>query len=132
VFIGAAMDRYLRAFDVRDGRELWQGRLPATAQATPTTYEWRGEQFVVIAAGGYPDAGVVAPNDTLVAFRLPRSGEAGPTLWSRTVDRPGGRGWAALALVLLFIAVHARAIWRRRCRRTCPLPNRARSPEEQS
>jgi quinoprotein glucose dehydrogenase len=132
VFIGAAMDRYLRAFDLRDGRELWQGRLPATAQATPMTYEWRGEQFVVITAGGYPDAGVVAPSDTLVAFRLPRPHEAGPTLWSRTIDRPGGRGWAALALMLLFIAVLACAIWRWRRRRACPLPNRSRAPEEQS
>lgn len=118
VFIGAAMDRYLRAFDARDGRELWQGRLPATAQATPMTYAWRGEQFVVIAAGGYPDGGIVAPNDTIVAFRLPRSNEAGPSLWSRTIDRPGGRGWAALALVLLSVVVFAWAIRRRR--RRCP------------
>ena len=28
VFIGAAMDNYLRAFDVETGRELWKGRLP--------------------------------------------------------------------------------------------------------
>jgi len=27
VFIGAAMDNYLRAFDVENGRELWKGRL---------------------------------------------------------------------------------------------------------
>jgi quinoprotein glucose dehydrogenase len=126
VFIGAAMDRYLRAFDIRDGRELWQGRLPATAQATPMTYMWHGEQFIVIAAGGYPDAGIVAPNDKLVAFRLPRSNEAGPTLWSRTIDRPGGRGWATLAIVLLIVPVLVRTIWRWRRRRTCALPNSSR------
>jgi len=121
IFIGAAMDRYLRAFDARTGRELWQGRLPATAQATPMTYEWRGEQYVVIAAGGYPDAGVVAPNDTLVAFRLPRAGEAGPSLWSRTIERPGGRGWAALILAALTVAGGAWGVWRWRSRRTCPI-----------
>lgn len=118
VFIGAAMDRYLRAFDARDGRELWQGRLPATAQATPMTYEWKGEQFVVIAAGGYPDAGIVAPNDTIVAFRLPRSDEPGPSLWSRTIDRPGGRGWTALALVIA--SALGGGIWGLR-RRSCPI-----------
>jgi quinoprotein glucose dehydrogenase len=117
VFIGAAMDRYLRAFDVRTGRELWQGRLPATAQATPMTYEWRGEQFVVVAAGGFPDAGVVAPNDALVAFRLPRTGEAGPSLWSRTIDRPGGRGWAVLSVLLLCLGGVGWATLRRRKRR---------------
>jgi quinoprotein glucose dehydrogenase len=35
VFIGATMDRYLRAFDASTGAELWQGRLPAPAEATP-------------------------------------------------------------------------------------------------
>jgi quinoprotein glucose dehydrogenase len=117
VFIGAAMDRYLRAFDIETGRELWQGRLPATAQATPMTYQWRGEQYVVIAAGGYPDAGVVAPNDTLVSFRLPRAGEAGASLWSRTIDRPGGRSWAALALAITAALGLAVALMRRRRRR---------------
>ena len=28
VFIGAAMDDYLRAFDIETGRELWKGRCP--------------------------------------------------------------------------------------------------------
>jgi quinoprotein glucose dehydrogenase len=114
VFIGAAMDRYLRAFDARSGRELWQGRLPATAQATPMTYEWNGEQYVVVFAGGYPDAGVVAPSDTLVAFRLPRDGEDGPSLWSATIDRPGGRSRAFLAICALVAIAGGFAIWRRR------------------
>ena len=49
VFIGAAMDDYLRAFDVSNGTELWRGRLPAGGQATPMTYEWdveRGQHSV--------------------------------------------------------------------------------------
>jgi quinoprotein glucose dehydrogenase len=52
VFIGAAMDDYLRAFDAASGAELWKGRLPAGGQATPMTCLWRGRQYVVIAAGG--------------------------------------------------------------------------------
>lgn len=126
LFIGAAMDRYLRAFDVRTGKELWQGRLPATAQATPMTYEWQGQQFVVIAAGGYPDAGVIAPNDTFVAFRLPQAGEAGPSLWSRTIDRPGGRGWAGLTLSMLALAGLLFGLWYWRRRRAYPM--RVRPP----
>ena len=52
VFIGAALDNYLRAFDIETGRELWKGRLPAGGQATPMTYRLAatGRQYVVIAA----------------------------------------------------------------------------------
>ena len=35
VFVGAAMDSYLRAFDIETGRELWKYKLPAGGQATP-------------------------------------------------------------------------------------------------
>ena len=71
VFIGAAMDNYLRAFDVETGRELWKGRLPAGGQAAPMTYRLRpdGKQFVVIAAGGHGKLGTKL-GDAVVAFAL--------------------------------------------------------------
>ncbi len=71
VLIGAAMDNYLRAFDARTGRELWRGRLPAGAQATPMTYVWRGRQYVLIASGGHAKSGTKR-GDSLVAYALPR------------------------------------------------------------
>jgi len=71
VFIGAAMDNYLRAFDARTGAELWRGRLPAGGQATPMTYIWKGRQYVVIAAGGHAKLGTKR-GDSVVAFALPR------------------------------------------------------------
>jgi quinoprotein glucose dehydrogenase len=72
VFIGAAMDDYLRAFDVETGEELWKGRLPAGGQATPMTYRIRpdGKQYVVIAAGGHGSLETTL-GDYLVAFALP-------------------------------------------------------------
>ena len=70
VFIGAAMDDYLRAFDVATGKELWKGRLPAGGQATPMSYVWKGRQYVVIAAGGHARAGSKL-GDNIVAFALP-------------------------------------------------------------
>jgi len=71
VFIGAALDDYLRAFDVETGEELWKGRLPAGGQATPMTYRVRpgGKQYVVIAAGGHGRAGTRL-GDYIVAFAL--------------------------------------------------------------
>jgi quinoprotein glucose dehydrogenase len=102
VFIGAAMDRYLRAFDSVTGKELWAGRLPSSAQATPMVYEWQGRQFVVVAAGGHADV-PVSKADSFVAFALPGPGESGPSLWSRTIDQPGGRFWATTMLAAGFM-----------------------------
>jgi quinoprotein glucose dehydrogenase len=70
-FIGATTDSFLRAFDTATGEELWKGRLPAGAQATPMTFRLRpdGKQFVVIAAGGHRVLGSKL-GDYLVAFSL--------------------------------------------------------------
>jgi quinoprotein glucose dehydrogenase len=71
-FIGAAMDDYLRAFDIETGAELWKGGLPAGAQATPMTYRGpkSGRQIVVVAAGGHAGLGTTL-GDYVVAFALP-------------------------------------------------------------
>jgi quinoprotein glucose dehydrogenase len=115
VFTGA-MDAYLRAFDAKSGQELWQGRLPVPGVANPMTYLWKGEQYVAIGAGGHSEAGTTI-GDSVVAFRLLRPGEA-PSLWSRTIDRPGGRFASkaiafGLAVILLVAAVWR---WRRRAK----------------
>jgi quinoprotein glucose dehydrogenase len=70
IFIAAAMDTSLRAFDVETGKELWQGELPASAQAAPMTYEVDGKQYVVICAGGHGKLGTKR-GDAVVAFALP-------------------------------------------------------------
>jgi quinoprotein glucose dehydrogenase len=70
VFIGAARDNYLRAFNVETGAELWKGELPAGGQATPMTYQAGGKQFIVIAAGGHGRL-PSKRGDHVVAFALP-------------------------------------------------------------
>jgi quinoprotein glucose dehydrogenase len=80
------------------------------------TFLWKGEQYVVIGAGGHSESGT-SIGDSVVAFRLARQGDA-PSLWSRTIDRPGGRFWSkaiafALGLVLTAVALWR---WRRRAR----------------
>jgi quinoprotein glucose dehydrogenase len=71
VFIGGATDRYFRAFDLKNGRELWKAALPAGGKATPMTYLGSdGRQYVVIAAGG--DGKAWGWSDEVVAFALPR------------------------------------------------------------
>jgi quinoprotein glucose dehydrogenase len=80
VFVGAAMDSYLRAFDIETGRELWKYHLPAGGQATPMTYRAGREQrqYLVISAGGHGGLGTPR-GDYLIAFALPpASGAARP------------------------------------------------------
>jgi quinoprotein glucose dehydrogenase len=70
VFIGAAFDSHIRAFDVETGKQLWIGDLPYSARATPMTYQAaNGKQYVVISAGGHK--GVNAVGDYVIAFALP-------------------------------------------------------------
>src|SRR5258708_10001755 len=114
VFTGA-MDAYLRAFDAKSGEELWQGRLPVPGVANAMTWLWKGEQYVAIGAGGHSEAGT-SIGDSVVAFRLARPGEA-PSLWSRTVDRPGGRFLSTALAVALALTLTVVLVWRRRRRR---------------
>jgi quinoprotein glucose dehydrogenase len=77
VFVGAAMDSYLRAFDIETGRELWKHKLPAGGQATPMTYRAGSDerQYLVISAGGHGPLGTPR-GDYLIAFALPRAAAA--------------------------------------------------------
>ena len=70
VFIGATnYDKKFRAFDKDDGRLLWEALLPASGNATPSTYLSGGRQYVVIAAGGGKRGG--ESGGKYVAFALP-------------------------------------------------------------
>lgn len=71
VFLGAAVDNYLRAYDLTTGRQLWSARLPAGGQSTPMTYETDdGRQYVVMVAGGHGSVGT-KPGDYVIAYTLP-------------------------------------------------------------
>jgi quinoprotein glucose dehydrogenase len=70
-FLAAAVDNYLRAYDVTNGEQLWEARLPAGGQSTPMTYSTEdGKQYVVIVAGGHGSIGT-EPGDYVIAYTLP-------------------------------------------------------------
>jgi quinoprotein glucose dehydrogenase len=77
VFIAGTKDERIHAFDKRTGELLWEHPLPAGGYATPATYQVRGRQYVVIAAGG---AGKLEtkPGDAFVAFALPEETTTAP------------------------------------------------------
>jgi alcohol dehydrogenase (cytochrome c) len=49
-FIGD-VDRYFSAFDVRDGKRLWQTRLVAPLHGYPITYSVKGRQYIAVPTG---------------------------------------------------------------------------------
>jgi quinoprotein glucose dehydrogenase len=70
-FLGAAVDNYLRGYDLTTGKELWRGRLPAGGQSTPMTYTaGDNKQYVLIVAGGHGSIGT-KPGDYVIAYTLP-------------------------------------------------------------
>ncbi|MBO9641395.1 MAG: PQQ-binding-like beta-propeller repeat protein, partial [Siphonobacter aquaeclarae] len=52
VFIAATRDEQFRAFDARTGKIRWQVALPAAGYASPSTYRYRGKQYILLACGG--------------------------------------------------------------------------------
>jgi quinoprotein glucose dehydrogenase len=52
LFIAASKDGMFRVFDKKNGKLLYETKLPAAGFATPSTYQVNGKQYVVIACGG--------------------------------------------------------------------------------
>jgi len=72
-FIGASADARFRALDSATGKVLWDAKLPAGGQATPSIYAVKGRQFIVIAAGGREGLGPMG--DYVIAYTLDGEGE---------------------------------------------------------
>jgi len=68
-FLTSTADYYIRAYDVRNGDQLWQDRLPAGGQSTPMSYAIDGKQYVVTAAGGHGSFGT-KQGDYIIAYAL--------------------------------------------------------------
>ncbi len=69
LFIAAARDGKIRAYNKYSGKLLWEHDLPAPGFATPSIYRANGKQYLVIACGG-GKLGTVS-GDSYVAFALP-------------------------------------------------------------
>ncbi len=68
VFIAATKDSKFRAFNKRTGKLLWETDLPAPGFASPTVYNYKGKQYIVIACGGGKLG--TAAGDSYIAFAL--------------------------------------------------------------
>ena len=66
--IAATKDEMFRVFDKKTGKLFWQTALPASAFATPSTYEVDGKQYIVLACGGTKLG--TTKGDSYVAFAI--------------------------------------------------------------
>ena len=69
-FLTSTADYFIRAYDVTNGKQLWESRLPAGGQSTPMSYAVDGKQYVVTAAGGHGSFGTKI-GDYVIAYALP-------------------------------------------------------------
>lgn len=69
-FIGASLDNFIRGFDTRTGKQVWETRVPAGPQAAPLSYTIDGKQYIVAAVGGH-DRMETKSGDSVIAWALP-------------------------------------------------------------
>lgn len=68
LFIAATKDGMFRIFDKKTGEILWETKLPAAGFATPSTYQIKGKQYIVVACGGTKLG--TKKGDSYIAFAL--------------------------------------------------------------
>ena len=72
-FLSGTLDYYVRGYDLKSGKQLWESRLPAGGQATPMSYwsDTSQRQFLLVVAGGHGSTGTKA-GDSIIAYALPK------------------------------------------------------------
>ena len=81
ILFNGSMDRYLRAFDQKDGTVLWQTRLGSQVFGATVTYKVGEQQYIAVAAGGgfnngpiqvRPDLDQPSGGNMVYVFALPQ------------------------------------------------------------
>ena len=75
VFAGD-LDRYFRAYDVRNGEVLWKTRLGTSVQGFPVSYEVDGEQYIAISSGLGGGSPRLIPRELSPEIQHPQTGNA--------------------------------------------------------
>jgi quinoprotein glucose dehydrogenase len=69
IFATGTRDSYIRAFNEENGKEIWKALLPASGSTYPTTFEYKGCQYILTTATGGIFYGFNRSN-ALLAFKL--------------------------------------------------------------
>ncbi|MCH2615571.1 MAG: PQQ-binding-like beta-propeller repeat protein [Opitutales bacterium] len=70
IFIAATLDERFRAFDKETVKELLYYQMDGSGDATPSTFMYKGKQFVVIGGGG-GSKHQTPSSDSYYCFALP-------------------------------------------------------------
>ena len=81
LLFAGTQDRKLSAWDMNDGKLLWQGPLPSVPGGVPAVYKAGGRQFIALAAASYDPAvakmagssSMAEGRNSIVAFALPKT-----------------------------------------------------------
>tara|TARA_B110000971_G_scaffold220549_1_gene264446 strand:+ start:1014 stop:3020 length:2007 start_codon:yes stop_codon:yes gene_type:complete len=75
VFATGTLDNKIRAFDSKNGKELWNYKMPFSGSSPPTVYEYNNEQYVLVSSTGSFSMRKAYPNisksgNKIFAFKL--------------------------------------------------------------
>ena len=70
LFATGTLDKKIRAFNTKDGSELWSYKLPFTGSSPPTIYKYNGEQYILVASTGSISLFSWYPGQTLLGLSL--------------------------------------------------------------
>jgi alcohol dehydrogenase (cytochrome c) len=74
-FVGD-LNRTFRAFDVKNGKTLWQSRLATSVQGFPTTFMIDGRQYVAVTTGLGGGSPRLVPSQIAPEVKVPTTGQA--------------------------------------------------------
>ena len=71
LFATGTPDKYIRAYDAKLGKKLWEFELPSAGSASPITYFYKGDQYILVNAGGGKFFGFDEKlGDQIIAFKV--------------------------------------------------------------
>jgi alcohol dehydrogenase (cytochrome c) len=86
VFNGGTADRKIRAYDAKNGKELWSYPLNTSVLAPPSTFVVGGKQYIAFNAGWGGDADGIQRNFARLNPAAPLPAPQGGTIWVFAIE----------------------------------------------
>ena len=71
LFATGTPDKFLYAYNSKSGQKIWEYKLPFAGSSSPMTYNYNGEQYIIVNSGGGKFFGYDENlGDQMIAFKL--------------------------------------------------------------